>query len=187
MATPVLLASLIAAAFPNLNGRAVAVSEVNMASVSKDTLPRLPVCWVAHLSEVTDATEKNVHEFALTEEIMAMFWLEPTKYRNEQGAETPFYAFYDYTVYRNQMLAIIRQFNESQDQSIMFYHQMDVDVSEYAVMICFRLKNQLRMSDCGEQDETNRVALGSFSAKHELLGWKACCECEPQTVTKKCP
>lgn len=99
------LAKAIADAFPELEGRALAVSE---AEITAENVPSLlPIAMLAVVSDDTVWPEKTNARVEIAETFMIKFMLKPVKIRRPDGAETPFWAFYDPVPLRNRLYALL--------------------------------------------------------------------------------
>ncbi len=129
------LAKAIAEAFPDLSGRAFAVSEVAPFKKAAD-VPTLPVAVVALAGETGTQSRHGGGRIKIATDLVVEFIFEPKKYPNSEGTDTPFYRFYDYEVVRNQLLAMTRQW-EAPSGSHLEYKSMHVESDEFAVYISF--------------------------------------------------
>lgn len=135
--TLIALSAKIAEWFPDLGGRAFAVSEVNPFDKQND-VPSLPVAVVGLLTEQGAQGKFGGSRITLNAQVMLQFIFEPLKYKRQDGAATPFYAFYDYEAIRNRLLSNLVKWRTPLGGAIT-YQAMDVESDEFAVYISFRL------------------------------------------------
>ena len=101
----VALAALVAEAFPELGGRSIAVSEVDPFN-NKTSVPTLPIAFSALVGEQAVQPE-NGGRTKLSSDVLLQFVFKPVKYTREDGAATPFFAFYDYEAIRDRLLTAL--------------------------------------------------------------------------------
>lgn len=123
---------------PELEGRAIAVSESD--PFSAETMPRLPLAIVAVTGETYDSLP--IIETTFLVEVM----LAPSRYSKEDGGDSPFWAYYDYTVIRDRILAGI----ESEGGIDML--QLEIEADPMAVYLSFRLRRRGRWCAPVESD-----------------------------------
>ena len=85
--------------FPELAGRALAVSDV---SVSKENVPTLPLVMCA-FARSTSEPRANARHFEMIDAFIVEFWLEPQRYKRADGSETPFWSYYPYESIRETL------------------------------------------------------------------------------------
>lgn len=132
------LAKAIAETFPELEGRSIAVSEVDPFDKSTN-IPTLPIAVVALVGETGDGSKVP----NLTDDILVHFVFEPVKYKKEDGKDSPFFAFYDYETLRDRMLSLARNWTSPRG-SILRYRSLDVESDEFAVYIAMRFGMETR-------------------------------------------
>lgn len=130
------LAEHIAKSFPELNGRAVAVSEVE---VKKDAVPTLPVCMLA-LEHESGGGKQITNQLSLTETFIIDFWLKP-KTIDAYGQSIAFYAFYDYETIRNRLIEALNKF-EYEGIGTLYYVKLEPDVTSFAARLKFTFERQ---------------------------------------------
>lgn len=123
---------------PELEGRAVAVSESD--PFTPETMPRLPLAIVAVVGETYEQFPTIETTFVV--EVM----LAPSRYTKESGGDSPFWAYYDYTVIRDRILAGI----ESMGGIDML--QLEIEADPMAVYLSFRLRRRSRWCAPVESD-----------------------------------
>jgi len=137
----VALARKINEAFPELDGQAFAVSE---AQVNKERMPRLPACMVALQHETMHRGRLDARSNAITERLIVDFWLSPEEYKLSDpggepapvGAETVYYAFYDYGVIRDRLLSALRNWTSPQG-AVLGYVKLEIAADKFAVTLTF--------------------------------------------------
>ena len=148
------LAAAVAGWFPELGGRAIAVSE---AEITRENIPTLPVCMLALVREVGNGRgpggSTNVE---IEEEFIAEFWLTPERYKNAAGAESPFWSFYDYDTFRDVLLTNLRGWRSPRNGSVS-YASLDIEVTAFAVVLSFRLKHHFKWCPLDNGDENGEA------------------------------
>jgi hypothetical protein len=140
------LANAIAGWFPELNGRALAVSEVRPFS-DKTNIPTLPLAIVALLSEKGNATKNGINGLVTTSEVLIQFVYTSHKYKDATGtSDTPFYAFYDYESVRDRLLTGLQNWR-SPRKSVARFDALDVESDEYAVYISIKIMIETKWCD----------------------------------------
>lgn len=134
----VALAALIADRFPELGGRSIAVSEVDPFN-NKTNVPTLPIAVTALLGETATSSKYGGGKIELTQDVMAHFIFEPVKYSRADGAESPFFAFYDYEAMRDRMIAATMKWRSPRGASLA-YVALDVESDEFAVYLTFKFR-----------------------------------------------
>lgn len=132
------IAEKIAECFPELNGRSIAVSEVDPFD-DKTNIPTLPLAFTALVSEAAEQSVNGGGSITLTQDLLIQFMHAPVKYNRVDGAVTPFYAFYDYEGLRNRLVNFMHGYRTPGNGGVQ-YRSMDVESSEYAVHITFRFR-----------------------------------------------
>lgn len=128
------LAKVVADGFPELNGRAFATSGI---TITKDNIPTLPLAMTALLhGEANPSTRQPSETFQLTDLICIEFWLEPVRYKNHNGAETPFWSYYPYEVIRDVLLNALSRWTGPGGE-ILAYRRMTISVDPFAVTLTF--------------------------------------------------
>lgn len=138
--TVVAVAELIRNNFPELEQRAFPVMEV---IIKKETLPRLPLCYVALLSERSDDAFLVQTPMDLTENMFIEFWLKPEVHTLANGDESPFYAFQDYTIVRDKLLKVLGDFFNPAGTRIK-YVGLDITCDQFALMLSFKIATKWR-------------------------------------------
>lgn len=156
--TLVALAESLAEWFPELEGRALAVSEVDPFG-NKTNVPTLPVAVVALVGESNaQSTGRGSARIEIQDDILIQFIFEPVKYKNEGGQDTPFFAFYDYENIRDRLIVGLRNWSTPRGGGVVF-NTLDVESDEYAVYIAARLRTTENW--CPPPDPTEAAACES--------------------------
>jgi len=129
------IAKAVAAAIPELEGRAVAVSEVQPFA-SKLTVPTLPIATVGLINERASQSKTGGGRIRLESDIAIFLFLEPVKYTLKNGADSAFFAYYDYEDIRDRILSYIR--NKATIGANLSYNGLAVNSDEFAVYIELR-------------------------------------------------
>lgn len=128
-------AKMVAEQFPILKGRSIAVSEVDLFK-NKTDVPSLPLAFSALLSETSDQKASG-GQFNIQQEILLQFMFESVKYTGEGGADTPFFAFYDYEAIRDRLLTVAAKWRTPRGGGLR-YKSLDVSSDTMAVFIAFK-------------------------------------------------
>jgi hypothetical protein len=156
------LAAAIAGWFPELNGRSVAVSE---AEVTRENVPTFPLVMVAFIRDMPkDAYRSNTIE--MVDEFVVSYLYEPTKYKLENGAESPFWAFFDYEPLRRKLITHLKRWR-SPVGGQWEYRGADVESTTTDVSISFRFV--LHYLFC-EDEEAEAASQGPVPISLTLLG-----------------
>lgn len=138
------LAAEIAEWFPELGGRALAVSNVE---VTKANVPTLPLVMVAFArSESNQPARSSTNEFTVVDFIVVEFWLEPEQYRRMDGSATPFWSYYPYEEIRDRLLSHTAYWHGPQDKHILAYRALGINADQFAVTLTFTF--EVRMQWC---------------------------------------
>ena len=120
--------------FPGLGGRSFAVSD---AAINKENVPTLPLVMVALTRSVGDASTKTVSEtFQMQDAFIVEFWLEPERYKRDNGTETPFWSYYDYEYVRDRLLKNMVRWVPPNNE-IISYRSLNVEADALAVTLTF--------------------------------------------------
>jgi hypothetical protein len=100
------LALAVSEGFPELGGRSLAVSNVD---ITKANVPTLPLVMVAFARSESNQAVRSSHpnEYSITDFVVVDFWLEPDQYRRADGTATPFWSYYPYEEIRDRLLTIL--------------------------------------------------------------------------------
>lgn len=134
------LAEAIAEWFPELNGRSLAVSEVE---INKENVPTLPLVMTAFLRSAADENSNRTEIFNITDTIVIGFWLEPARYKKANGAETPFWSYYDYEEIRDTLLTNLARW-ESPGGERLSYRGLTIEAAPLAVILTFTFSATFR-------------------------------------------
>lgn len=133
------LAARIADAFPDMERRVFAVSEVEPFT-NKTNRPRLPLAVVALVSEEnTTSGRGGATSVQIQSDVLVQFAFEPVKYQTGDNQDTPFFAFYDYEAIRNRMLEMLRSYRGPMNESVT-YRSLDVESDPFAVYVSVRIR-----------------------------------------------
>ena len=150
LATPPALASAIRGWFPELNGRSIAVSEID--PISKTNMPKLPICFVALMKEVGNGSGSGSNAKATPEELlMVSFVFEPERYQREDGGESPFWAFFDYDSLRDRLLTFLLGWKTPRGARLNYFG-LDVESDSFAILINFQFKHNFTWCPIEEGD-----------------------------------
>jgi hypothetical protein len=152
------LAAAIAEWFPELGGRAMAVSE---SAVTKENIPTLPLCVVAFSRSVGEQTIKaRQNQFNIEDHFVIEFWLKSERYQRANGSEAPFWSYYNYEAIRDRLLTHMATWEAPRNARIA-YRAMNMEADPLAVTITF-----------------------GFIAS---INWQACINVPPDMIIKNIP
>lgn len=153
-------AAAVAEWFPELGGRSLAVSDIE---VDPDNLPSLPIAFVAINDDRPEHVWSNSGgEISLNEDIILEFWLKVERYKTEKGAESPFFAFYDYEAFRNRLLSNIVTWVGPSGQRFE-YRRFNIDATQYAVILHFELRAHSNWCDTSKEPDPDGIIGGDAS------------------------
>ena len=128
------LAEAIGEWFPELGGRSLAVSEVD---ITKDNVPTLPLAMVAFIRSTAEpSTKSRVRMFDVSDTIIIDFWIEPARYKRANGTETPFWSYYDYEAVRDKLLSHVVGWQPPGGE-IITYRGLTIEAEQLAVTLTF--------------------------------------------------
>lgn len=127
------LAAALADFFPEMEGRFIAVSEIEPFDATN--VPTLPIGFVALVSEKGAGTGN----ITMNDDVLVHFAFEPVKYKTAAGQDTPFFAFYDYEPIRDKIVAFSQSWRSPRNGGLA-YKSMDIEASPFAVYISFRFE-----------------------------------------------
>lgn len=175
--TLVLMAKKIAEAFPGLEGRAAAISEI---VIDENFMPILPSAFVAFEKDIINDQTKSGQKW-ITEKFVIEFWLKSQRDVDPNtGDMRPYWALYDHGGIRDALLLLFRDW-VTPEQSKIALTGVDVEVSDAAVVIGFTGQHEFRWcapDSEGDKGSTDWTFTTRFitppSAKCE------CTDCEPE-------
>lgn len=139
LATLPALAKEIDRFFPEIEGRVFPVSE---AEVTKENIPTMPLCMLAlNLNPFNMAANSN-KEIDYTEDFVVEFWFETNKYKRANNTISPFWAYYDFDPLRDKMITLMKYWKSPRDFKCAI-KSMEIDSSELAVMVVFRIVHEV--------------------------------------------
>ena len=133
------LAEQVGIWFPELGGRAIAVSEV---TITKANVPTLPLAMTAYVRGTADPP-MNSDMFEMIDIFIVEFWLEPERYKRANGTETPFWSYYDYEGIRDKLLTNMTRWETPGGERIS-YRELRIEAEELAVTLTFRFTATFR-------------------------------------------
>ena len=155
------LAEQLALWFPELNGRALAVSEV---SITKDNVPTLPLAMAAFIrSTANPPSTSNAEMFEVVDTFIVDFWLEPARYKKANGTETPFWSYYDYEAIRDTLLANMVRWETPGGERVA-YRGLTIEAEPLAVTLTFTFMATFRW--CRTEDGLRRAVHGRLQSVH---------------------
>lgn len=128
------LAKQIGEWFPELGGRAVAVSE---ADITKENIPTLPLAMVGFSRGVSEhPVNSAAYTVTMSDSIVVEFWLEPARYKRGDGTETPFWSYYDYESIRNVLLVNLLNWRGPNHEKFA-YRNLTIEATPLAIILTF--------------------------------------------------
>jgi hypothetical protein len=174
------LAAQIAVWFPELGGRALAVSNAHITKVNVPTLPLVMVAFVRGTGD--QAARSYSPTFDLIDHFVVEFWLEPSRYKKANGSETPFWSYYDYEAVRTKLLSNLGRWDTPDGEHIA-YRYLTIGADELAVTLSFGFISTKKF--CPIDDEKGEP----FAISFDLCPPKGCCpdvECFDVKENEKC-
>jgi hypothetical protein len=160
------VAEAVAAWFPDLGGRAIAVSEV---SITKDNVPTLPLALVAFVRSVSEQpANSRVEMFDITDTFIVDFWLPPARYKTASGAETPYWSYYDYEGIRDKLLTNLSRWQTPGGERIA-YRGMVIEAEPLAVTLTFTFIANFRWCPTGPKEKGDK-----FTVEFNLCAPESC-------------
>jgi len=151
------LADQIALWFPELGGRALAVSEV---TITKENVPTLPLAMVAFIRSVGDQpANSKTRMFEIVDTFIVDFWLEPARYKKANGTETPFWSYYDYEAIRDTLLTNLSRWDPPGGE-VIAYRGMVTEAEPLAVTLTFTFAATFRWCPTGPKDRGEPFTIG---------------------------
>lgn len=130
------LAESIKEWFPELEGRSLAVTEIE---VTKENIPTLPICLVGLVGEKGNPV-KGSRRTEPEDTVVVQFWMHPERYKAANG-ETPFWGYYDYEQLRNRLLTGLLDWKSPWGE-FLYYDTLDIEADALAVVISFHFKHK---------------------------------------------
>lgn len=159
----VAMATAIATWFPELQGRAVAVSE---AEVTKENVPGFPLVMIAFIRDNPKDAFKTNAAIEMADEFVISWLEQPVKYKRADDKESPFWAFFDYEPIRRKLIARLKKW-QSPVGGRFEYRGSDVTSSPTDIDISFRFT--LHYLLC-EDEETEEQSEGPVPISMTLTG-----------------
>jgi hypothetical protein len=146
------LADQLAIWFPQLGGRALAVSD---ATITKENVPTLPLVMLAFIRSTASPPVSRVDMFEIVDTFVIDFWLEPARYKRTNSTETPFWSYYDYESIRDTLLTNLSRWEAPGGERITF-RGLTIEAEPLAVTLTFTFNATFRWcpskrTDYGEQ------------------------------------
>lgn len=171
-----LLATAIRGWFPFLKNRAVAVSD---ATVTKDNVPSLPVCFVVLIRE-TGAGSTMRSRTEAVDEIAVVFLLKSETYPMGDGKQSPFWAYYDFETLRNKLVGEIKRW-EAPNGTRLAYRGLDIESTAFATEITFRFDYSSEVCDLPDEDGDGGPVMIDFTITPAPAPFCEDCDTKPET------
>lgn len=169
------LAKVIADSFPELQGRSLAVSEVDPFR-DKTNVPTLPLAVCALVGEQAQQSPYGGGLIELADDILIQFIFEPVKYTLKGGSDSPFFAYYDYETLRDRLLNVLQVWRTPRNGGLAF-KTLDVESDEFAVYIAFRFTVSEKWCNTVNQEAVE------FTLQTKMVGPVSEC-CDPCSDSK---
>ena len=128
------LAEKIAEWFPELGGRAMAVSE---SAVTKENIPTLPLAVTAFVRAVGEQSQTTRQsQYEIVDHFIVEFWLPSEKYQRANGSDAPFWSYYNYEAIRDKLLTKMAAWQPPRNARIAF-RALDTEADHLAVTMTF--------------------------------------------------
>jgi hypothetical protein len=166
--TIIALAEELREVLPELNGRIIPVSEME---VNRSNVPTLPIGMVALADIVPRHSEKTNRPPTMVEQIIVEFWFKSIKVTSsDRTKESPFWEFYDYEVILYKVTNFILQWTTPKGFKLKFT-RMDLESTELAIHLSFTFFHEYEFCIAENEDEEPVRIVSSISAKLN-------CECQ---------
>ena len=175
------MADNLAEWFPEVNGRSIAVSEIEFID-DRSNLPTLPIIATALVTEQGQQSQTG-GKITINDDVLIHFIFEPVKYTRADGGDTPFYAFYDYERIRDTLLEHMQNYRTPRGGSLA-YRTMDVESDERAVYIAFRFMTEEKWCPTGPGPESGVLDISFCMYPPKSL---ECDCCEEKEIENPCP
>ena len=180
------IAERVSVIFPELNGRSIAVSEIEPFK-DKREVPPLPIAVVALAPGGTG--EQNKHgggRVRMTDNFVIEFIVKSERYKDERRV-LPFYSFYNYEKVRTRLLSGLRSWTSENNIGVS-YKSIGVESDQFAVYITITVSMTFDWCDPEPQAPVMVLGAGSItirSAAHEPQN-NNCPRCERADCTGIC-
>lgn len=135
--------------FPELEGRAVVVSD---AAPTKENTPRLPICMVMFERLLFDHNPRSNQNIPASESFAVEFWLKLPEQKDSQGNATAYWASYNYKAIARRMVnGLINFGRKTNGRYLIQAVSLDYGVDSFAVMLTFKFNFVYQF--CIEDDE----------------------------------
>jgi len=129
------LAEAIKEWFPELEGRALAVSDM---TITKENTPTLPLVLTAFVRSTANPPLRNHYEqFPIDDVFIVEFWMKPVRQKRADGSETPFWTYYPYEYVRDKLLTHLVEWTPPNKERIA-YRALNVMADHFAVVLSFQ-------------------------------------------------
>lgn len=169
--------------FPELEGQVAAVTE---AEFTKETAPNLPFGMVALVNATVQSNENDATKTLVAETILFNILLPIERYKRQDGSESPFWAHYPYKQTLDLLIYNLNQW-VSPEKSRVYMMQMEIDTTNFAAVISFRLRHTYK--SCYQPEVDGCVPITLLDGKPLQIFGSSCpalevCEttcCEEET------
>jgi len=177
------VATAIRAWIPELDGRALAVTE---AEIRKDNVPTLPLAIVAPLRQVF--THNGAYRVTVVEEFVTEIWLHSVRETSADGGETPFWSYYEFNAFRNKFMSAFAGWRGPFNATVRFV-SFDVEANEHAVVLTFRMSAEYQWCLDNANDPSDGVPARITFSLCAPQGTRCdpCVECDENKENEPCP
>lgn len=157
------VAECVAAWFPRLGGRAVAVTDAKITSENRPTLPFALVALNRENTENFNA-KANQGNLTLVDDFIVEFWLEVQRFDLEAkhpGQEKPFWAYYPFEDIRDRLVSkmLLESKKEGRADWGIAYTSMDIDADPQAVVLTFRFSRTYIWCPLDDEEDETPIVL----------------------------
>jgi hypothetical protein len=108
--------------------------------VTPENIPTLPLVMVALQKETAKHNVQSRSRMEVTEDILVQFWVRPERLPLGNGAQSPFWAHYDYDQLRDALITRVWDWKSPRGERLA-YKSMDLESDHFAVTITFQFEH----------------------------------------------
>lgn len=170
------IAADVAKWFPELEGRALAVTDADQ--LTRENTPKLPLVMVALAREQSDQPINAAKSLInLRDEFIIEFWLEPNRYKRSNGTESPFWSYFDYQSIRDRLLIGFTDGYLGPDGERISYRYLAQESSNFAIVLTFTFTASYQWCMDGSVSDEDGVVITPSVWKTNICAPKG--ECLP--------
>ena len=152
------IAARVSELFPELNGRSIAVSEIEPFK-DKREVPTLPIAVVALVNGTGVQDDHGGGRVTMTDSFVIEFIVHSERYKTD-GKVLPFYSFYNYEKVRNRLLSGLRSWTNDCNIGVS-YKGIGVESDQFAVYITITVS--MTFDWCDPEPQYPAMILGPHS------------------------